>query len=98
MFLKSSFSPGAPLRSLPPQHGGVRPGQGARPQEPADDPPPGQADVGAAPLRAEPAQGQGDGAADQDQAGAEGVRLQGRGGVPEVSERAHAQTDTIPWR
>ncbi len=75
---------GAPLRAVPPQHGGVHPCQGARAQEPAHHPQAGPADVGAAAVRAEPQEGARDGAADQDQAGPEGVRLQGRRRVSKV--------------
>ena len=82
----STFPSGAPLRPIPPQHGGVHPGQGAGPQEPAHHPPPGPADVGAPPLRAQPQEGARDGAADQDEAGGEEVRLQGRGTLSHVSQ------------
>ena len=51
----------------------------------ADLPMPFQADVGAAAVRAQPEEGARDGAADQDEAGREEVRLQGRGRVPHVS-------------
>ena len=58
---------------------------GIQSEEPAHDPPAGPAHLGAADVRAEPPQGAGDGAADPQPRRHEGVRLQGRGGVPRVS-------------
>ncbi len=75
---------GPPLRSLPPQHCSVHSGKGVQPQEPEDDPQAGQADLRPAHVWPQPTQGQGHGAADPQQTGAQGIRLQGRGRVPRV--------------
>ena len=58
---------------------------GIQSEELAHDPPAGPAHLGAADVWAEPPQGEGDGAADPQPRRHEGVRLQGRGGVPRVS-------------
>lgn len=76
---------GAPVRTLPPQHGRLHPGQGVQFAQPAHHPPAGQTDERPAAVRAVAAQGQADGAADPQPAGAEGVRLQGRRKFPRVS-------------
>ena len=64
----------------------------------ADLPMPFQADVGAAAVRAQPEEGARDGAADQDEAGREEVRLQGRGRVPHVSSFFYQRGAKSPKR
>lgn len=73
------------MRPLSPQHGGVHPGEGVQPEEPAHHPPVGPADVGPAAVWPESEEGPPDGAPDPEPAGAEGVHLPGGGRVPRVS-------------
>ena len=76
---------GSSLWEISAQHCGLHSSQGIQSQEPPDHPQTGQADLRPPDVREEPQEGEGDGAADQEQAGAEGVRVSSGGGVPRVS-------------
>lgn len=75
------------MRQVPSQHGGVHPGEGVPPEEPAYDPPPGPADERTAAVRTDPQEGKADGTPDPEPASAEGIHLPSGGTVPGVSTR-----------
>ena len=77
---------GTSLWEIQAQHCGLHSCKGIQSEEPPDHPPPGQADLRLADVWEEPQEGQGDGAADQEQTSSEGVRVSGGGRVPRVSQ------------
>ena len=67
---------------LSPQHCGFHPRQGVQLEEPANDPPLGSTHLRTPHVWKESQEGQGHGAADQEQTSAQRVCLQGGGRVP----------------
>ena len=66
---------GSSLWEISAQHCGLHSSQGIQSQEPPDHPQAGQADLRPPDVREEPQEGEGDGAADQEQTRVEGIRL-----------------------